>query len=532
MRTLYKFFGIFLLTSIFFVGCEKDFNSINLNPNLPKDAATPYLLTYAERAYAYSIYDSWFSGRMATVASQQMGQRNYTSEDRYLFRATVTNTYFRNLYFYMMNLQEIIRLNTDEASKADMAIYGDNNAQIATAMILKAWTYQLITDCWGDVPYSDALDPVNKPTPKYDAQKDIYLGLIEDLKSAVALIGNTATCWTSGGDIIYKGDMTKWKKFANSIRLRLAVRMSNVDPAKSSTEATAAITDGVFTSNVDNAIFKFTKDGSPNAAPLYEAFITSARNDFSITKQFVGLMNGVNDDDIRTGGYVNPFNGIVDPRLAIYRGTAMDANTIGIPYGVPDATMKAYVNANPNVINYYTPTQLALVIQPNFGSILLDYPTVCFMLSEINSWDRTWFENGVIASCDQWGVSAANNTAYTASVMTKFDATTTADQKKELVITQKYIHLFTQSHEAWSEYRRTGYPKSIVKPNEVTLVTGGTITQFKPGSSSGVDIVARFKYPTSEFTLNLTNVNAAITNMTPGGDNIKTRVWWAGGGVQ
>jgi hypothetical protein len=468
---------------------------------------------------------------MATVACQHWGQRNYTSEDRYLFRSSVTDTYFRNLYFYMMNLQEIIRLNTDATTKAEMAIYGDNNAQIATAMILKAWAFQMITDCWGDVPYTEALDPVNKPTPKYDTQKDIYYGLIEDLKTAVTLIGTTTTCWTSG-DIIYDGDMVKWKKFANSLRLRLALRMSNVDPGKSSTEAAAAIAAGVFTDKADNAVFTFLKDGAPNAAPIYTGFITEARNDFSLTKQFVGLMNGINDNDIRTGGFINPFNGIVDPRLAIYRGDAMDATTVGIPYGAPDATMKAYVSSHPNVINYYKPDKLAKILQPNFGSMLLDYPTVCFMLSEINTWDRTWFQDGIISSFDQWGVDAASRDTYVAGIMSKFDATTTAEQKKEMVITQKYIHLFTQSHEAWSEYRRTSYPKSIVKPTEVTLVNGEVITQFKPGSSSGADIVARFKYPTSEFTLNAANVNAAIGKMTPGGDNLKSKVWWAGGGIQ
>jgi hypothetical protein len=531
MKTLHKILWIFLLTSLFLVGCEKDFDSINKNPNLPEKAATPYLLTYAERAYAYTVYDVWFSGRMGTLACQHWGQRNYTSEDRYLFRSSVTNTYFRNLYFYMMNLQEIIRLNTVAATKSEMAIYGDNNAQIATAMILKAWAFQLITDSWGDVPYSEALDPVNKPTPKYDAQKDIYAGLIEDLKSAVSLIGSTTSCWTSG-DVIYDGDMVKWKKFANSIRLRLALRMSNVDAAKSSTEAAAAIAAGVFTSNDDNAIFVFLKDGAPNAAPIYTGYITEARNDFSPTKQFVNLMKGLNDPDIRAGGFTNPFNRIVDPRLAIYRGDAMDATTIGIPYGAPDVIMKSFVSSNSNVINYYIKDKLAKIIQPNFGSTLLDYPTVCFMLSEINSWNRTWFENGITASCKQWGVVVDSTTKYVDKIMAKFDATTTDEQKKEMVITQKYIHLFTQSHEAWSEYRRTGFPKSIVKPGEVTLVNGTVITKFTPGSSSGVDIVARFKYPNSEFTLNKTSVDAAISKMALGGDDLKTKVWWAGGGVQ
>jgi len=523
MRTLYKYISVFLLTSVLLVSCEKDFDEINTSPNSPDKAQSQFLLTYAQRQFAYAIYDSWFSGRMASVASQQWAQRNYTTEDRYEFRANVTNNYFRNLYFYLMNLEEVIRLNTDAATKAEMAnVSGDNNAQIATAMILRAAIIQMMTDCWGAIPYSQAFKPIQYPTPAYDSQADIYTALIAELDQAATLIGTTTSAWDAGGDIIYGGDMTKWKKFANSLRLRLAVRMNRVNPATANTVALDAIADGVFTSNDDNAVFNFIKDGTPNAAPMYEAFFTSARNDFSMTKQFVNLMRGLNDPDIRTGGYTNPFAGISDPRLPIYRGPAMDNTTIGLPFGLADEDMKGYVNANPNVINYFT-SPVAKVVAADFGSIFLDYPTVCFMRSEVTNWDRTWFSNGVEASCEMWGVSAANTTAYHTAVMAAYDAAPVA-QREELVITQKYIHLFTQSHEAWSEYRRTGFPRSIVKPNEVTLIDGATTYRFVPLVSSGTDIVARFMYPSSEFTLNKDNVNAAIT--AQGADNLSTRLWW------
>lgn len=523
MRTFFKYISVFLLTSVLLVSCEKDFDEINTSPNSPDKAQSQFLLTYAQRQFAYFIYDSWFSGRMASVASQQWAQRNYTTEDRYDFRANITNTYYRNLYFYLMNLEEIIRLNTDAATKGEMAnVSGDNNAQIATAMIMRACIIQTMTDCWGAIPYSQAFKPTQYPTPAYDSQADIYATLITELEQAATLIGTTTSAWNSGGDIIYGGDMAKWKKFANSLRLRLAIRMNRVNPGTGATVAADAIADGVFTSNDDNAVFNFIKDGTPNAAPMYEAFFTSARNDFTMTKQFVNLLNGLNDNDIRTGGFINPFAGIVDPRLAIYRGPAMDNSTIGVPYGLPDEDMKAYVNANTNVINYFT-SPIAKVISADFGSIFLDYPTVCFMISEVNNWDRTWFNNGVEASLEMWGVSSANATTHVNSVMAVYDAAPVA-KRQELVITQKYIHLFTQSHEAWSEYRRTGFPLSIVKPNEVTLIDGATTYRFTPLYSSGTNIVSRFLYPSSEFTLNKTNVDNAIA--AQGADSYATRLWW------
>jgi hypothetical protein len=515
MKTLFKAISIILLASLFLTGCEKDFDQTNSNPNAAEKGFTPYLFTYAQRSLSFFIYDSWFSGRMVTLASQQMAQRNYTTEDRYDFRENVTNNYFRNFYGYLNNLDEVIRLNTDEKTKIDMAGFGDNDAQIASAMILKAWAFQVITDTWGDVPYSQALQPREYATPVYDKQEDIYNDLIVKLKSAAGMITPGMKGWTSG-DIIYEGNMDNWRRFANSLRLRIALRMGNM------TEAQSAISDGVFESNDQSALFRFVGGGTPGNAPFYSAYFVDNRNDFTMTKQFVNLMKGMDDPDIREGGFNNPFSGISDPRLPIYRGPGMDDETVGAPYGLDDASMKAFINANTNTINFKPASGVyGIIVAADFPSLLLDYPTVCLMISEVNNWDKTWFEKGVTASLNLWGVSDGAD-AYVAAVLAKFDA---ASDKAEVVLTQKYIHLFTQSNEAWSEYRRTGYPHSVVKPGEVTYVADGVPITFEPINSSGTDIVQRFKYATSEATLNKANLDAAIANQGP--DTYATPVWWA-----
>lgn len=514
MKTLFKAISIILLASLFLTGCEKDFDEINSNPNAAEKGFTPYIFTYAQRSLSYFMYDSWFSGRMVALASQQLAQRNYTTEDRYDFRENVTNNYFRNFYGYINNLEEVIHLNTDEKTKIDMAAFGDNDAQIASAMILKAWAFQVITDTWGDIPYSQALQPREFAAPIYDKQEDIYIDLIAKLKTASGMITPGMKGWANG-DIIYDGNMENWKRFANSIRLRIALRMGNM------TEAQAAISDGVFENNNQSALFFFAGGGSPGNAPFYDAYFVDNRNDFTMTKQFVNMMKGMDDPDIRTGGFTNPFNGISDPRLPIYRGPGMDDATIGVPYGLDDASMKAYVNANPNTINFKPASGIyGAIVSPTFPSILLDYPTVCLMICEVNNWDRTWFEKGTTASMELWG--AEGGAAYVTAAMAKFDA---SSNKEEVVITQKYIHLFTQPSEAWAEYRRTGYPRSIVKPGEVTYIADGTPVVFETINSSGDDIVQRFKYATSESTLNKANLAIAITNQGP--DTYATRVWWA-----
>lgn len=511
-----------LLVLLGITGCEKDFDKINTNPNAVTEAATSALLTQAIRDFAFNDFDVWYAGRQASVVSQHFSQRNYTSEDRYAFRSGTTDGFFRNNYIYMSNLEKIIDLNTDPKTKEQYAsLYGDNNMQIAIAEIVKCWAFQLITDYFGDVPYTQALDIAKYPQPVYDTQKSIYDDLIVKLKDAQTKLENSTTDGFAIGDVFYGGDLTKWIKLANSLRLRLALRASNVDATYLS-EAQDAIADGVFESNDDNAVFKFSSSGAPNEAPWYNGFYVSGRNDFSYTARFMDLLKGNNNLS-----FINPFNGLRDPRYVVY--TTYTSNRQGVPYGMSDVlTQKWWSGNSASRVSLYA--RNPVILDANFPTTFLDYATICFMISEVEGWDAAWLEEGIRASLDQWGADDAGD-AYVNAVLARFNAAT-AEGKKEIVITQKYIHLLMQPHEAWAEYRRTGYPKSLVKPGEVTAVISGENVVFTPatGSESGADVVARFKYPTSEYTLNKANVEAAVGRM--GEDTHKQRVWWDGGGLQ
>ena len=505
------------------IGCEKDFDKINTNPNESTEAATPALLSQAIRDFAYGDFDVWYAGRQSSVASQHFSQRNYTSEDRYSFRVNVTDGFFRNNYIWMNNLQQIIELNTNPETKEKyQTLYGDNKMQIAVAEIMKCWAFHLLTDYFGDIPYSQAFRLDEYPQPVYDTQKQVYDGLIATLKQAVTDLENSSTPGFSSGDLLFNGDLSKWIKFANSLRMRLALRASNVD-ATYMAEALDAASDPIFASNADNAMCAFSTSGTPNEAPWYNGFYVEGRNDFTLTAQLTELLKGNN-----YLSFVNPFSGLMDPRYVVFT-TDEIGTRIGLPYGMSDSETQTFWSDNEtNRMSLYHLNPVYL--NANFPSTFLDYPTVCFMVSEINGWDATWFEKGIRASLEKWGVS---DDVYVTAVMTKFtDGATTPEMKKEMVITQKYIHLLTQPHEAWAEYRRTGYPKSLVKPGQVTAVIDGVDIVFNPvsGSESGADVVARFKYPSSEYTLNKANVEAAVTRM--GEDSHRQRVWWAGGGLQ
>ncbi len=527
--------GLILLT-----GCEKDFDKINENPNQSIEAATPALLSQAIRDIAFNDFDVWYAGRQSSVACQHFAQRNYTSEDRYSFRVNVTDGFFRNNYIYMNNLQKIIQLNSDSLTRDKYeALYGANSMQIAVAEIVKCWGFHLLTDYFGDIPYSQALNLKEYPQPAYDTQKDVYDGLIATLNEVQdtldALIAADVSGFSSG-DLFFNGDLTKWKKFANSLRLRIALRASNADAAYL-VEAQDAIADGVMEGNDDNALCAFSTSGNPNEAPWYNGFFTSGRNDFSFTYRFLELLKG---NDHLT--FVNPFNGFRDPRYAVY--TSYTSNRNGVPYGMTDAQTSYWWNNN--VLGRASRISLLArdpyIVHANFPTTFMDYPTVCFMKCEVQGWDPVEFREGIVHSLFKWGVDTVGvTTTYIDPIVTLFEAGTD-EQKKEMCITQKYIHLLMQPHEAWAEYRRTGYPKSLVKPGEVTYVFPniagvdpdyqGLSVTFTPvgGSESGADIVARFKYPSSEYTLNKTNVDAAVARM--GEDSHSQRVWWAGGGQQ
>lgn len=492
------------ISAILVAGCTTKFDEINTNPNAPEVVPSTALLTAAEKSLMDDIYDEWWSGRFGMLLSQFWSQNNYTDEDRYNFRDGTNNNYWRLIYTDIMDLEEVVRLNTDPATKDQMAAYGANVNQIAVATILKMWAIQIVTDTWGDVPYSEAfMAQEGIPSPKYDSQQSIYEDMLTQLKWCNDNIDITLSGPTSG-DVIYNGDMTKWKKFANSLRMRVALRASKVPGFDSYNKVLDAYNDGVFESNGDNA--QFTYIGvAPNVAPMYDAYYIQARTDFSVTSQFLGLLEGVAP---LNAAQDNPFLGLSDPRLPIFAAPASSTGTyIGIPYGMEDSNTKIYGAQGSSWPG-------AKFLAADYSCVLMDYSEVCFILSEVNSWDQFWYKAGITSSMQYWGVSASDIASYIAAVPAA---------NEENVLTQKYIALYGQGIQAWAEYRRTGYPKTLVHPGMITGPgAGGVIQTFEP--IRGNEIPRRMYYPVQEQTLNATNYAAAKTAM--GGDDFDIRMWW------
>ena len=205
MKNVLKYIIVSVLCFVSLSACIKD--DTNLDPNNPKDVPSNILMSGTEKWIMDNIYDNWFGGRQCLLYAQYWAQRNYTEEDRYQIRESVNNNYFNYLYQGVANLIKVEELNTDPEFAPGNSVYGANCNQIAAAKILKVWLMQIITDTWGNVPYSEVakLASEGKYYCKYDDQKDIYAALIAELNAAIDMIDESEPAFTSG-DIIYGGD--------------------------------------------------------------------------------------------------------------------------------------------------------------------------------------------------------------------------------------------------------------------------------------------------------------------------------------
>ena len=532
MKTFIKLsLGIFLV--LFMMGCTKNFDKINSNPNLPAEVTTASILTAAQKGLCDDIYDEWWGGRQSLLYAQYWCQRNYPSEDRFAIRQNINNQYWRLIYHDVQNLVEIINLNTDPNTKTKAAVSGNNNNQIACATILKVWAMQINADTWGDIPYSEAFkgdDPTSPiPTPKYDKLTAIYAAFQTELANAIALIDEAAGGFNSG-DNIFDGDMTLWKKFGNSLRLRVAMRISNTDNYAAARALVESVgVDGFMTSNADNAEFPYVGQ-DPNNSPLYDAFWTSARNDFTTCKTLVNLLKGVNDT---LNNKINPFHGMTDPRLQIY-SRKRSGDYKGMPYGMTEGQTQAYWNSKACPSFYgaaaYSPTTAPVILNAKYAPVYMEYAEVEFMLSELNNWDQAHYEAGIRASMEHWrdisialeGRDATWVTSYNTMMDTYFASLPTAT--KETVLTQKYLAFFNQGYQAWAEYRRTGQPAFMLQPGEVSMIgSDGSPILFVPLVNI-TTIPWRMTYPQQEFTVNGANAAAAATAI--GGDQMTTKLFW------
>ena len=507
----YTLIGSLCLTA---VACS-DQEAMNVNPNAASNVPSNMVMNGAEKWTMDNIYDVWFSGRQCLVYAQQWSQRNYTEEDRYQIRESVNNSYFKYMYMGLNNFQKVINMNTDEATKDASSVYGANCNQIAAAMIMKVWLADLMTDTWGSIPYSEALKLESDDVlyAKYDDQKDIYDQLMKELTEAVNMIDEDETAFISG-DVIYGGDASKWKKFGNSLKCRLAIHMSKVDSNWKSYIA-EALASGVMESNDDAAKFQYSNAGS-EYCKFYEGFYVDRRNDFAINKVLADLLKGQPDTlNVKS----HPWEGVIDPRIHIF--TVDD----GIWNGMCVATqtgVQAKLFTQDGVASWYH--NQPPILYKTFAVPLMTYAELKFIIGEYNGFSVEDYQEGVLASIDYW--YNVMGEAFDPDEVEAYLAAVSANVDAEAYAIQKYIDLYANGTEAWTEIRRTGYPNQIVRPGEACAALGDVIYYFEPLSDTKGDIISRVKYPTDESTLNSSSWNAAVAKLQDGTNNYYSKMFW------
>lgn len=505
--------SILALSLLILSSCNKDtFTEINIDPNRPTAVSTPSILVTAQKQLVNALRSEDLNYRGAQLFAQYFSQNIYTDQSRYLIATNYSDNYWSATYKALNNFNEIIKLNTAESTKAfaTAGTAGTNTNQIAIVRVLKAYAFHSLSDVFGDIPYQsygnqdpdfEALkqDP-DILTPKYATQEKIYKDILNELKQAADTLIKYKTATTFGAsDIIYKGDNQKWAKFANSLRLRLANRILAKDAALANEHIVDALNKGVFTSNSDNAAFKYSAT-SPHEAPLFRATVTANRKDFAVSNVIVEVLKGER----------GPFQ-LSDPRLAKYaKPTIADGTYFGQPYGLPLSAGNLFP-----VDNISLPGEA--VNAANYAEVLQEYAEVEFLISEYKNWDQDSYQKGIRASLEKWGVASADVADYLAKVPAA---------NKENVLSQKYLALYNQGVEAWSEIRRTGYPLFLIKKGDITW-TGtveGKVLSYIFTPEVGNVIPSRLIYPLKEQSTNKTNYQSALANQ--GDDVISTKLWW------
>jgi hypothetical protein len=465
--------------------CKKldDFGDTNENPNAPKVPVPSALLTNVLSTIGSNVWGNAIA-QTAALYCQYSSETQYTDASRYVDPNLGWDGYYGGS---MYDLQSIIDYNNNPETKDIAQLYGSNANQIATARILLDYFYMIMTDTYGDLPYTGALK--NNATPAYDKQQDVYPALINDLKAAVAQFDAGAVFQ---GDIVYSGSTAKWKRFANSLRAILALRMSKVNPTLAKSEFEAAITAGVITANADN--FTITYPGGNFRNPVNNYYVQIQRFDYAVSKTLTDKLSA-----------------LADPRLSKFASSAK-----GFPYGLTrdDALLWADANADyANLLAYTSTPQTFPFHVISAGQIWLARAAAANLGWNAGEVVGICYTNGITQSMEQWGVTGAAVTTYLAQASVMLNGTNDLQKIAE----QRWLAHYPDGNQGWAEWRRTS---TTANPNGWPALT--------PAPGSGKPIPRRMPYGPNDILYNPTNWEPAATGYTVGGvkDSQDGRVWW------
>lgn len=481
--------------------CDDGFEELNVNPTKPTQLDPSTKLTYIQLYTGGSSYVAYLFWNVIHLM-QNVQHLNNTSYVSFLYKEGSTNWFFEEQY--ATTVKNIVDLEAQlEASEAPTAA-----SDLAIARIQRVLIFSRLTDAYGDIPYSEAgkgsLEGIR--FPKYDKQSDIYADMLATLESSVTTLNSGGNNSYGSADLLFGGDNSKWVKFANSLMLRLAMRMVNVDNAGAKSWATKAINGGVMESNDDIAYLKYensANDGGPNVNPLTKSFTSRSVNQVKISKTFMDFMKVRND-----------------PRVSVLASTVEGNTNFELQSGQDiNNPARGNNNSKPNVNIFGGATidgsRIVIYDAPFFFQT---YAEVEFMLAEAA--ERWGLAGGDVEAHYNAGVTAAMEylSLYGHGVNitpTQISDYLTANpfvpsQALKMINEQYWVATFGNGLETFSNWKRSGYPV-LVPVDVAATLTGGKIPR-------------RLVYPGTERLNNPDNVAAAAAQQ--GGDDLLTRMWW------
>ena len=488
MKKIIFALGLLILT----VSCDDNaLTDLNVDDKNPAVVPASSLFTSAEKTLTDQMVNSNVNRNIFRLVNQQWTETTYLDESNYNWTSRkISDNHWNALYAGPLadlktakDYLDNTTILTSDPEFAEKTIVKKN--QLILIDILTVYTYQILVDTFGDIPYSEALKGSGNYLPKYDKAVDIYKDLIVRLNDDIAKIDTNGTAF-GDADVIYDDNLDAWVKFAQSIKLKLGINLKASGLEASIADA-AIITGaaGAFTSNEDNAKLSYQQN-LPNTNPIYVDLVFSGRHDFVPAKPFVDAIVAKND-----------------PRQSKY----FDDNLT--PY-------KGGVVGTKNSFSKFTHISDAIQ-EPTFKGTLLDYSEVEFLLAEaiergvaIGGTAESHYIAAITASMQDWGVETVDAVAYLAQPSVAYATATGTWQQK--IGEQSWYAKFNRGFEGWTSTRRLNYPVLLPAP-------AATIDAAAEGQ-----IPSRMAYPIREQTLNATNYQAASTSI--GGDKLKTKLFW------
>ncbi|WP_129747963.1 SusD/RagB family nutrient-binding outer membrane lipoprotein [Flavobacterium anhuiense] len=478
---------IIILTAVTFSSCSDDIEKLNVNVKDPSNVPGEALFTSAQKSLVDQMTNTNVNNNIIRLINQYFTETVYTDESNYdLVTRTIPEQHWQFLY------KDVLKDLDQSAKNITNTPLGltenplDKQNKLAIIEVLNVYTYAILVETFGNVPYSQAIN-LNYKTPKYDDGLTIYKDLITRLNNAIAKLDTGGKSF-GDNDRIYGGDITKWIKFANTLKLRMGITISDIPTESALAQATvSSAAPFVFSSNLDNADLKYLT-ATPNTNPLYVDLVASGRSDFVPTSTIIDMMNNLSD-----------------PRRSKYFDDNMDD---------PSTPEIEYIGGENGASNSFAQkTHITPTIQaPDFPGTILDYAEAEFLLAEAAerslygtpSDAEAHYNAAITASILDWGGTEADATTYLANPDVAY--TTAQGTWKQKIGTQSWIAFYNNSFEGWSFYRRLDFPVLVAPPDAV----------------SGFPM--RYTYPIIEQSLNKTSYTEASAAI--GGDAVETKLFW------